>query len=291
MMEKEQEDKLENLLHKVNGSDISTIKSVVTSIIRIINDPDSTVGDIEEIIQVDPPLTARVLKVANSAYYSPQNKISEIDQAVIWLGFNALKELVLSQKVCEIFKRNDVYDGYSRPMLWRHCFAVALMGKMIYRREYGERGENAYVAGLLHDIGIIAIDQFLQQDFKRVIKLANDNSINLMQAENEVWGFTHQDVGLRITDNWGLPEEYVMAIGFHHKPDRVVEKFSKISCTLYVANYFCQSQKIGYGDEPFPDDELYKSCMKKLNLNPIALGLIAKNMQNEIRKMEEMGIF
>jgi putative nucleotidyltransferase with HDIG domain len=282
---------LDELLNKVNSSDISTIKSVVTSIIRIINDPDSTARDIEEIIQVDPPLTARVLKVANSVYYSPQNKISEIDQAVIWLGFNTLKELVLSQKVCEIFKRNEVYDGYSRPLLWRHCFAVALMGKMIYRREYGERGENAYVAGLLHDIGIIAVDQFLQHDFKKVIKISNEKALNILEAEDSVWGFNHQDVGLGIADNWRLPEEYVMAIGFHHKPDQVVEKFSRITCTLYVANYFCQSQKIGYGDEPYPNEELYKSCMKKLNLNPIALDLIAKNMQNEIRKMEEIGIF
>ncbi len=291
MLNEQKKITLEDLLKKVNGSEISTIKSVVTSIIRIINDPDSTARDIEEIIQVDPPLTARILKVANSVYYSPMNKICEIDQAVIWLGFNALKELVLSQKVCEIFKTNEEIDGYSRPMLWRHCFAVALMGKMIYRREFGERGENAYVAGLLHDIGIIAIDQFLQQDFKKVIKLANDNSLNLMDAEKEVWGFNHQDVGLRIADDWGLPEEYVMAIGYHHKPDRVNEKFTKIACTLYVANYYCQSQGIGYGDEPYPDDGLYKSCMKKLNLNTIALGLLARNLQSEIQKMEDIGIF
>ena len=96
--------KLDEIIIQVNKSDISTIKSVISSIITIMNDADSTAKDIEEIIQVDPPLTARVLKVANSAYYSPQNKISEIDQAVIWLGFNTVKELILSQKVCEIFE-------------------------------------------------------------------------------------------------------------------------------------------------------------------------------------------
>jgi len=282
---------LEEIVNQVNRSDISTIKSVVSSIIKIINDPDSTAKDIEEIIQVDPPLTARVLKVANSAYYSPQNKISEIDQAVIWLGFNTVKELILSQKVCKIFEKDEEYEGYSRPSLWRHSLAVALMGKMIYRREFGERGEDAYVAGLLHDIGIISVDQFLQEGFKKALKAANDTQENLYCAENNIWGFNHQDVGKKITLNWSLPEEYVMSIGYHHNPDEVETKYCKITNTLFVANYYCQIKKIGYCDAPYPDEELYNRCLEKLNLNPLALDLVAKNMKTEILKMEEMGIF
>jgi len=283
--------KLDEVVDQVNSSDISTIKSVISSIITIMNDPDSTAKDIEEIIQVDPPLTARVLKVANSAYYSPQNKISEIDQAVIWLGFNTVKELILSQKVCEIFEKDEEYEGYSRRSLWKNSLAVAMMSKMIYRREFGERGENAYVAGLLHNIGLIAVDQFKQSAFKQALKMANTKPVNLFIAENEILGFNHQDIGREIILNWGLPEDYGMAIGHHHQPENIAERYARITDTLFVANYYCQFKKIGYNDAPFIEKSLFDKCLKRLNLNPVALDLIAKNMQSELLVMEEMGIY
>ncbi|MBN2412665.1 HDOD domain-containing protein [candidate division KSB1 bacterium] len=283
--------KLDDIVSRVNRSDISTIKGVISSIIMIMNNPNSTAKDIEEIIQVDPPLTARVLKVANSAYYSPQNKISEIDQAVIWLGFSTIKELILSQKVCEIFEKDEEYEGYSRRALWKHSLAVALMSKMIYRREFGERGENAYVAGLLHNIGIIAVDQFLQNDFKNALKMAKDNQVNLYIAENEIMGFNHQDVAREIILNWELPEEYGMSIGSHHNPEMIEAKYARITDTVFTANYYCQLKKIGYNDASYTEENIYNKCLQRLNLNPLALDLIAKNMQSELLLMEEMGIY
>ena len=282
---------LKELIDQINNSSISTIKSVVKRIIQIINDPESTARDLEEVIEVDPPLTARVLKVANSAYYSPQNKIREIDEAVIWLGFNTVKELVLSQKVCEIFEKDVRIGNYSRPALWRHSFAVALLSKMIYRREFGERGENAYVAGILHDIGIIALDQFKQEEFKECLSRALNEKRNLHSIETDVMGFNHAVVGKALVESWNLPKEYAETVGGHHNYIDPDKEHYRIASTIAIANQYCQMKNIGYNDAPFTDHAQYKSSLENLGLSQSSLELIAKAMQTELAKMEEMGIF
>ena len=132
----EKQKKLEKLVALVNRSEISSIKSIVSGIVRIINDPQASIWDLKEMVEVDPPLAAKVLKVANSVYYSPPKKIGEIKQALIWIGFDTLKEMALSQKVAGIFNENDSIEGHSIHSLWKHCVAVALITKMIYRREF-----------------------------------------------------------------------------------------------------------------------------------------------------------
>ena len=104
----EKRNKINQLLQLVDNSDISSIKKIITGLVRIINDPRSTARDLTELIQIDPPLTAKVLRLANSAYYSAQDKISEITRAVIWVGYDAIKELAINQKVCEIFINSQI---------------------------------------------------------------------------------------------------------------------------------------------------------------------------------------
>ena len=156
-------ERLNQIVRLVNESDISSIKNVVSGIIKIINNPNSTVSDLKHLIEIDAPLSSKVLKIANSAFYYRGRRVSDIKQAIIWIGYDSIKELALSQKVCNIFKKNPSVNGYSRAALWKHCIAVALFSKLVFRREFGERGDNIYAAGLLHDIGIIAEDQFFQQ--------------------------------------------------------------------------------------------------------------------------------
>jgi len=288
--ENKKQTKLEKIVEKVGDSDISSIKNIVTGIIKLINDPDSSAKDFKEIIQIDPPLTGKLLKLANSAYYAPQKEIFEIQEAMIWVGFNALKELAIRQKVCEVFEGDSAIEGFSRNALWKHCVAVALLGKMIYRREFGKKGENIYVAGLLHDIGIIALEQFCQKDFKQIINKTETDKKNQTEIEKELLGFDHAEMGRAIADDWGLPRELVEIIGGHHNPENISHEFVRIGSTLYVADYVCQQRHLGYQDMPFPDEERFKRCLKKLNLTSYALDLIVTDVELEILEMEEQGL-
>ncbi|MFC1869225.1 HDOD domain-containing protein [Thermodesulfobacteriota bacterium] len=285
------DDRITNLIELVNASEISSIKNIVSNLIKIINDPKSTGKDLKGIIEIDPPLTARLLRLANSAYYSPPNKFGEIMKAIIWIGYDAIKALALSQKVCEIFTKNESFHGYSRIDLWKHSLAVALLGKLIYRREFGERGENVYAAGLLHDIGIIIEDQFYQNEFKEVLNKAQIEKTNLRKSESNFFGYDHADIGKALTANWKLPEEICISLGNHHNPEKVEQEFSKITCTLYIADSFCHERDIGYNDEPFKGKVLLKECMKKIGIGSHAVHLIMGDVEQEISNMEDEGFF
>ena len=279
------------LVEMTDDSEISSIKKIVTDLIAIINNPRSTVQDLKEIIEIDPPLSAKVLKTANSAYYASQRKIGDIEQAVIWIGFNELKDMALSQKVCEIFAKDELVNGYSRILLWKHSVAVAILAKMIYRRELGIRGDDIYAAGLLHDIGMIVEDQFLHDDFKNVLNKFTEEKVSLADAEFDVFGYNHADVGRALTDHWNLPREMVTAIGYHHDTFGVPRKFPVMALTLYISDYLCQMSGIGYcGFSHKIDETIFQRCLTALGLEQYAFKMIAEDLKKEISRMESRGL-
>lgn len=285
-------EKLSRIVEMVNDSrdGLSSIRNVTSGIIRIINDPRSSAKDLKELIEIDPPLTAKVLRLANSAYYAPRRRIGEIDQAIIIIGFDAVKELALSQKVCEIFNKDIRVSGYSRAELWKHSIAVALLGKMIYRKELGERGENAYAAGVLHDIGIIVEDQFFQDDFKSILRRTLIQERNLPLVERKAQSYDHADIGRVIARDWKFPREMSTAIGFHHMPNRARGRFTQMASVLYIAECVAAQCEIGYADERFTDEKLFQACVRRLNLNAYALDLIAAEMKRELTRMQSQGL-
>ena len=111
ILEEERYEKISKIIELVDKSEISSIQSVVSGVIDVINDPQSSAKDLKDIIEIDPPLTARVLKVANSAYYYSLRKISEIQHAVIWIGYDVVKEIALSQKICGAFDQDETFSG------------------------------------------------------------------------------------------------------------------------------------------------------------------------------------
>ena len=130
-LENNKSEKLKNLLVLVNNSDISSIKSTVSELVQLINDPKSSAKDLKKVVELDPPLTAKLLKLANSAYYGFPRTIGDIQEAVVCIGFETLKELELSQKVCQLFNQVDTFAGYSRALLW-NCKSIKISNSSIH---------------------------------------------------------------------------------------------------------------------------------------------------------------
>ena len=287
----EKKKKIRLIVEITRNSDISTIKQTVSQLLNIINDPNSSAKDLKDLIEIDPPMSARLLKLANSAYYSYRKKICAIKEAIICIGFEAVKELALNQKVCELFNNDTDYYGYSRISLWKHSIAVALLSKSIFRSEFKERGENIYAAGLLHEIGIIVLDQFYQTDFVESLKKSKSDRINLADSEDTVFGFNHSDIGMAVAEDWKLPDEIVAAIGNHCNPDRIDNEFKKTVMTIYIADFIIQSRNIGYVEAPNRNKMLFQKCLMKLNIKEKAVDLIMEEVDEEIKKMERAGWF
>jgi putative nucleotidyltransferase with HDIG domain len=267
---------IEAVVSRADGSELSSIKNIVSGIVEIINNPESTVQQLKQIVETDPPLTAKVLKISNSAYYSGRGRIGDIEQAVIWIGFDALKEIALSQKVCELFKKEEKIHGYSRPLLWRHCVCCALLCKYVYRMEFNERGENAYVAGLLHDI-------------EHVMERCAGEDMNLADAENELFGYNHAQVGAALAGRWHFPDELKHAIEAHHSPEHTPAQYERLAVTTYVCDHLSQTSGEGYKDAPCTDDTLYTESLKLLGLHPFSMEIIAEKMQQELQRRARRG--
>ena len=288
---------LADLVHIVESSDIASIKKTVSEIVNVINDPESSAKQLKDIIELDPPLSAKLLRLANSAFYGYTKRITSIQEAIVCIGFDAVKDLALSQKVSQLFDKYDKIRDYSRDLLWKHSVAVALFCKLLYRREYRELGENSYVAGLLHDLGLIVEDQFIPILFSYILEKSEARGTSLYQSEKEVLGFDHTEIGGAILAGWDLPDELVTAIASHHDPLRVGGDFAKLALSLHVSNYAVQKAGIGYSDMPRIDLPLFDQCRRQLNelagskINETALGLILEEVEKSISVMESTGWF
>ncbi len=289
---------LRDLLDLVDDSEISSIKSTVSELIRLINDPKSSAKDLKEVIQLDPPLTAKLLKLANSAYFGFPRTIGDVKEAVVCVGFDELKELALNQKISQLFNQGDAFAGYSRSLLWKHCVAVAICGKLIYSKELNQPGGKAYVVGLLHDIGIIIEDQFLLDSFFQILDEYGSGGDNFSAIEQRILGYDHTDIGHVIAIDWNFPEETATAIRYHHTPLSVGDDDTAVlTYVLYIADFICQRDNIGFGDATGINYEIFRQCMDKLNIaarvkiTDKKLEAIMEEVRENIARMEKTGWF
>ncbi|MBW7997393.1 MAG: HDOD domain-containing protein [Candidatus Glassbacteria bacterium] len=291
--------RLRELLDLVDDSELSSIKSTVSELIRLINDPKSGAKDLKEVIQLDPPLSAKLLKLANSAYYGFPRTIGDIQDAVVCVGFNELKELALNQKISQIFvNESDEFAGYSRALLWKHCVSVAICGKLIYRRAFNDQGGTAYVAGLLHDIGIVIEDQFLLDSFFKILDEFGAGGGAISDIETSVLGYDHTDIGNAIAVDWNFPDETAVAIHFHHTPDILdQEEAVRLTCTLCLADIICNAENLGFVESGEKDPGKYQYCLDKLNssastkLNEKNIAELVGEVKKSIARMKQAGWF
>lgn len=281
---------LRALIEMADESELSTIRQTVLQIVQIVDDPQSSAGDLTNIISTDPPLSARLLRLANSAHFGLVRRISSIHDAIICIGFDAVKEVALTQKVCEIFAQDDEGFGYSRFALWQHSVAVAICARQLCRHmQRGPRPETAYAAGLLHDMGILVIDQFLQFDFLVILRDAAEENRDLMEVEGMVLGFGHAEVGQALTRSWQFPRDFSFAIGHHHAPHDVQERYRTLSSVLCLADLLVHGMAVGFSDLRHGNSRLVGHCMRELHLTEAALVPIVTQVQTELSRIERLG--
>ena len=280
---------LAGLLELVETSPLASIKGTVSGILALISDPAASSSALIQLIELDPPLAAKILRVANSSYYAPSKTIGDIHQALIWIGFDTLKEIILTQKMSELYHGGTPVCGYSRLQLWRHSLAVALLAKTIYRREFGEKGNNAYAAGLMHDIGVIVEDQLLHHEFMVLMQSMEEMPQPLSDGETSLFGYDHGLVGKGLAENWNFPAELIAGIGFHHNPQGAGEEYRLFVKTIFIADYLMFEQGYGYVAMPLPDREILQQYVRDLGLQWYALRAIVELVREELGKIEQKG--
>jgi putative nucleotidyltransferase with HDIG domain len=206
---------------------IPTLPEVVMRVNELIEKPDTGCREIGALVAEDAPLAAKVLRIANSAYYGLANACLSTEHASTVLGVRVLKNIVTQISVIKQFEHLDGVEGFSVTDLWRHSILTGRYAAQIARRarRVSTPAEELYGCGLLHDVGKVVLLDGLGNEYLHVVRTALEQERPLVEVERELLQFDHTDVGAAVTSRWDLPQGIVNAIHLHHAPpDELVEQ-------------------------------------------------------------------
>ncbi|MCL5025875.1 MAG: HDOD domain-containing protein [Chloroflexi bacterium] len=217
--------------------DLPTLPAVAMKAMQVIADADSSAQDLARIISYDQATSARLLRVANSAYYGFRHKVSTVPEAIIILGFTNVQSLILTTSVLRTM-RGGRAGGFDRLQFWQHSVGCGIVSQMLAAKVHHPRPGDVFTAGILHDLGRIILDQYLHEEFLTIIKLMAEKGLPSTAAEKEVLGIDHAEMGGLLVKSWGLPPSLVDATTFHHSPMAASEDVPA-AALVYLGDAYC----------------------------------------------------
>jgi len=211
---------LSELVSRVD--EIPVFSETVNRILALLEDPRADAKSIEQEIIKDQGFTAKVLRLANSAYFGGNRRIHTVSQATVLLGFQAIKSMVLASSVGKVLVKELPGYALEKEELWRQSQICAITCRVIAKKVKYAKPDQAYTAGLLHDIGKVILDFYLGEQYTIIEEKMQSGKWPFIVIEEEVLGFHHGQVGAKIAEKWRLPEDLVEAIELHHTPEQAV---------------------------------------------------------------------
>ncbi len=234
-------------------SRLHALPGVVERVLSLTSDPDTGARELAECIQSDPAVAAVVLRMANSAMYGSSGKIASVSEAVVRIGFLQTKSLVVGMSVIKNFSKGMKSAGFDRVLFWRHSISVAIIAKLIADSIRMGNSEVAFVAGLLHDIGKLLLDEFVPMEFSQAVMAAIERRVPLIEAEPRVLQTSHVEVGPAVLAVWRFPEGVITAVKNHHAPiadpNSVPTPVRELCDVVFVANRLAKATGHGHGGD------------------------------------------
>lgn len=237
---------LEQILERVTT--LPQLPDTTLRLIRVINDPATTFRQIVDTIRYDQTITTELLRLCNSAYFGLSRRVSSVDDAVRYLGTAKVLQLVMAAHTHALLSQPQEGYGLQPGMLWVHSVAVAYACQIMGERlALPDRGV-LFTAGLLHDVGKILLNEYVASEYARIAEIVSTRKISFHEAEREVLGFTHAQVGAEIAERWSLPEVIVRCIRYHHEPAALPAPDPVVDA-VHLADAMCILMGVGGGDD------------------------------------------
>ncbi len=257
---------------------IPTMPTIAAKVMQIVNNPKSNAEDVAKFIAKDVALTSKVLRLANSAFYGIPRTISSVNSAIVILGFNTIRSLVLSASVLKMFPSTPGTVTFDRKAFWKHSFMVSIASRMIaqiYRKKKMVDLEMAFSAGLLHDIGKLILEQFSNAEYMPVLRLAVEKKLPLYQVEKSLLGITHAEVSGLLVDKWQMPMELKSPIVMHHTPLQERD-MPEMTAICHYANHLAHLKGSGC-----MDGESYAGLIPEI-VELLSLGMTEEELSKEL---------
>jgi putative nucleotidyltransferase with HDIG domain len=196
--------------------EVRPFPAAVAQLLAACQDSSATAATFEKIIQTDPALSVRLLRMANSPLYGLTNEVRGIGHAAAILGIRQLRHLALSVAGAGMFSQGTTASMH-REKLWNHSLGTATIARLLAKQQPGVEADDAFLAGIFHDVGKLFLFDVVPEEYTELASMAEGNQ--LIEEEKFVFGISHEDIGLKSAHSWSLAENLKAAIGFHHHPD------------------------------------------------------------------------
>lgn len=256
---------------------MSSLPGVAQRVLQVAEDDEASTDDLLQVVEQDPILAIRILRTVNSSFFGLRNEVADLNTAISMLGFVQVRNLALTVFVARLCETPSSYRDYSREKLWHHMVAVGTIARLVARVCKRADPDEAYLAGLLHDVGMLMIDQYMHQAFCQVLDFVYDG-MPTSEAERQVLTFDHADLGAFVSRKSNFPNRMTTAIQYHHSPCDYVGRDRNLLDVVAVANHFASRNVIsslGVTNIPPPTNKVCE-----------ALGLQEKQLEVIWEEME-----
>jgi HD-like signal output (HDOD) protein len=273
-------------------SHIATLPEITLKIIELVESPTSTAQDLHKVIANDPALCSRILKVVNSAFYGLPGQIGSINRAIVLLGLNAVKNIAIAASLAKLFRGGSLTPEFNAKDLWSHSVATATAAKMIADAMKMGLSDEAFLAGLIHDVGIIVEIQFDRHKLIEAIGRVKPSPdgvprADLLTVEAEIFGASHQDFGQGLCEKWKFPKSFAMVTGFHHRPLELASEMRTLVSVIHLADRMAGNVKPGFRLD-LPDLTLSADVMDDLRLTSAQLEAVAAKLPEQLESVQAM---
>jgi HD-like signal output (HDOD) protein len=245
---------IDKILAGINN--LPTLPAVYTTLSEALEDPRTSTEKLAQIISSDQASSFKVLKVANSPFYGFRGKIDTISQAILYLGFSEVRNIVFALSVVNIFSKDKILPNFRPSDFWAHSIGVGIATRIIGKAVGEKRLENYFLAGVIHDIGKLVFLEFANKEYIKVLELVEAKKWNISKAEQKIFGKDHAQVGQMLAEKWKLPLSIQNTVCYHHigitgkDPDLMV-------ASVHIGDIVARILDFGYaGDNMIPEPNI-----------------------------------
>ena len=275
---------LEELIARIEH--LPRLNDTALRLVSVVSDPASTIEQIVDTIRYDQTVTSQVLRLCNSAYFGLARRISSVEDAIRYLGTTKVLQLVMAAHTHGLLGRPQ--EGYGLPPgeLWLHSVGVALAGQSFAQRFGLGQAGLVFTSGLLHDLGKVVLNESVALEYAEIARMVNVGGVSFLDAERQVLGFTHPEIGALVAQRWNLPERMTHAIRYHHEPD-LVEEPDTLLDAIHLADSVCRLVGVGCGY----DGLLYRAdqvVMARHNVGTAELEAVGAETVAELKQVQKL---